>query len=333
MNKDHDLDPVLQRNGQLMGSPLSFPILCAANLLAYWCSLEEYSGRTFGVEELPVIINGDDILFRADDVFYMIWKRWVRVVGFELSLGKNYIHKELLTINSQFYVYKSGIDQFKKLGYMNPGLLTGQSKITGRKTASVAPIWDYYNETISGAVDPERAHRRFMHYHKGTIKQLTRSGTYSLGLPFQRGGLGFRLPFGSGYLTHFQRRFASFLERETELSVSEGKVPRHLLGIVREAKAPVNTIMKKAHPNLLLHPLYGPLQENKVDYVSPTLSYPLFHLSILETEEIRFKVLTPRARVLKRFRESISGQMSNEEIYEWPWRLVMGKWVQFPPRY
>jgi hypothetical protein len=166
------LKPVMQTTGQLMGSTLSFPILCVVNLVAYWRALERYLGKEIDVRDLPVLVNGDDILFRADDRLYDLWKEEIRDVGFELSLGKNYIHPEYLTVNSQLYSEKGGEIHF--LGSLNAGLLTGQSKITGRETARTAPIWDYYNEVIHNAVNPERAHRRFMHYHRSTIKEIRR---------------------------------------------------------------------------------------------------------------------------------------------------------------
>jgi hypothetical protein len=57
-------DSLLQSNGQLMGHPLSFPILCIINLSTYLRTME-YRSRT-DAYLAPVLINGDDILFRGD---------------------------------------------------------------------------------------------------------------------------------------------------------------------------------------------------------------------------------------------------------------------------
>ena len=52
------------KNGQLMGSPLSFPILCAINFVAYRSALKQYV-RDMGGDwskaemlEMPVRVNG-----------------------------------------------------------------------------------------------------------------------------------------------------------------------------------------------------------------------------------------------------------------------------------
>jgi hypothetical protein len=97
--------PVLQRNGQLMGSVLSFPVLCILNLFTYVQSLPEemrlrvLSGR-LSLRTLAVLINGDDILFRADPDQYQRWLVGSSSVGFTLSLGKNFVHPRFFTVNS-----------------------------------------------------------------------------------------------------------------------------------------------------------------------------------------------------------------------------------------
>jgi hypothetical protein len=75
-----------------MGSILSFPILCVVNLLCYWRAVERYWGKQVSLRKLQVLINGDDILFRANARLYAIWQEEIKEVGFELSVGKNYIH-------------------------------------------------------------------------------------------------------------------------------------------------------------------------------------------------------------------------------------------------
>lgn len=100
-------EPFMQKNGQLMGCPLSFPILCSINLACYWLALEEYTGRRFNLKDLPVLINGDDILFRATDEFAEKWHKWITLGGFTLSQGKNYLAKDFLTVNSVCYSYRS----------------------------------------------------------------------------------------------------------------------------------------------------------------------------------------------------------------------------------
>jgi len=249
------LEPVVQKTGQLMGSVLSFPILCAANLIAYWMSLETYTGRKFLIEDLPVLVNGDDIIFRANDDFYEIWKRNVAIMGFELSLGKNYISERFLTINSQFYMDTD--DSLRKAKFLNTGLLTGQSKITGRMKARMAPLWDYYNEVIPSSIDPLRSHRRFIHYNKERISKLT-DGQFNLFASFQKGGLGFKIPQGlDPKFTNFQRRVGTWMKEKHQEMIAVGNPKISKICLVQEREAKVG-IVKESHSEVMLVPRLTP---------------------------------------------------------------------------
>jgi hypothetical protein len=267
---------------------------------------------------LPCLINGDDILFRTDRGFYKIWKRWVNHVGFTLSLGKNYVHRRFLTINSQIYHWNEHEQSFTYQGYLNAGLLTGQSKITGRAGAKMAPIWDYYNVTVPNAVNPLRAHRRFLHYHRNVIAEVSGRGNFNLFLPPNRGGLAF-LPVGPYRITSFQRRFASFLEREYVAKVAEGEVPRgETIGLVRATRQ-VSPPSFFHHPRLVRVP-YGPLQKNFVIFATRDVKISPLAFEH-DSEQVTLKVRHP-TRALKRFRLTTVPRMSNEEITSWPWRLA-----------
>jgi len=105
-----------QQWGQLMGSPSSFPILCLINLAATKVAYEEYlrSIEVLGkkeycvLEELPMCVNGDDILFWCySQEHYNAWKQVTKQCGLKFSLGKNYTHKRVAIINSELYFSKS----------------------------------------------------------------------------------------------------------------------------------------------------------------------------------------------------------------------------------
>lgn len=110
---------VLQQNGQLMGSVLSFPILCVINVACYAAALEEYRvkyptrvftevylpGGLLNLASLPVLVNGDDVsFFCPDEEFYETWSRKVSSAGFKKSLGKNYRSRQFVTINSKMFL-------------------------------------------------------------------------------------------------------------------------------------------------------------------------------------------------------------------------------------
>jgi hypothetical protein len=87
---------VKQSWGQLMGSPMSFPILCIVNAAASLVSL----GQSFS-DSYPMKVNGDDIAFIANDEEYACWKEVTRICGLEFSLGKNYTSREFIIMNSE----------------------------------------------------------------------------------------------------------------------------------------------------------------------------------------------------------------------------------------
>jgi len=98
-----------------MGSPTSFPILCLINLAATKVAFEEFfrengllkKNEYFLLSELPMCVNGDDILFWCyDGSLYSKWKEVTKACGLKFSLGKNYTHNNVAIINSQMYFYE-----------------------------------------------------------------------------------------------------------------------------------------------------------------------------------------------------------------------------------
>jgi len=87
-----------QTNGQLMGNFLSFPLLCLTNYLGVVHALGPRR-----VRHLPLLINGDDIIFRSTREEYEKWAASVRESGLVLSRGKTLVHPSILSINSTFF--------------------------------------------------------------------------------------------------------------------------------------------------------------------------------------------------------------------------------------
>lgn len=299
-----------QRNGQLMGSILSFPILCLVNMICYWMSVETSGPEVpewFCPKTLPVLVNGDDILFKADNLLYKVWNDNIGKAGFELSLGKNYISRSYLTVNSQLFVDRQELEE---VHFLNTGLLTGQSKLTGREEVKSMPIWDYFNYCVPNSKDKERSLKRFFHYNREWIEKLTHKGNYNCFLHPQRGGLGFEFirPFG---VTSFQRRLGTLIERRVNASLDEGKYPRLALGLVRESKQDGAPIFHDGR-KLSLAVAIGPLSERQVEYEerqarSPPLCYPVVDCFL------KFRPV----RNLGELRSSPVPQMSNEDLDSW----------------
>lgn len=86
-----------QTNGQLMGSLLSFPILCLANAFTV-CYTQQKK-----LEDINALFHGDDLLMRCEISDYHAWKSMTKDIGLELSIGKNYISPVWGSIDSQVF--------------------------------------------------------------------------------------------------------------------------------------------------------------------------------------------------------------------------------------
>jgi hypothetical protein len=91
--------------GQMMGSLLSFPFLCLQNYLAF-----RWSVSTFGIRgRVPVVINGDDILFQASDPsFPDHWFKVVGRVGLEVEETKTSVSFSFGSLNSTLLRWVKG---------------------------------------------------------------------------------------------------------------------------------------------------------------------------------------------------------------------------------
>jgi len=84
------------RTGQWMGNLLSFPLLCIVNYLAF----RYYTGQR---PDIPVKINGDDIVFRAPGEVACRWMSGVVGSGLTLSKGKTLLDHRYFTLNSRLF--------------------------------------------------------------------------------------------------------------------------------------------------------------------------------------------------------------------------------------
>jgi len=89
--------------GQLMGSPISFPILCIINAAVTRDALERSFGRTITLKDGAFLINGDDVIFTIPSGQYQNWVHNVTLAGLSPSPGKNYVSRRYGVINSQLF--------------------------------------------------------------------------------------------------------------------------------------------------------------------------------------------------------------------------------------
>jgi hypothetical protein len=171
----------VQQNGQLMGSILSFPILCLANLGVYLMATEDLQYSWSDKARLDhVLINGDDMVYAADP---KLWSRHVEIagkVGLEMSVGKAYSHPVYANVNStsvhfdlrnvevpDVFHLESGKEKIFRetpyqIDYLNSGLFYGQHKVQDASSESKSYLRPLEGEDekeakwLTNLVGPER---------------------------------------------------------------------------------------------------------------------------------------------------------------------------------
>lgn len=105
-----------QTSGQLMGSLLSFPLLCFLN---------DFVVSESGFEAHKYLVNGDDVVARGSMENIQRWKKLAPRVGLSLSVGKNFIDPDFCTVNSQLF-------------FGGEGLATGKVSCQKRTNATIS---------------------------------------------------------------------------------------------------------------------------------------------------------------------------------------------------
>ena len=151
--KGHDIPESafrLQREGQLMGSIISFPFLCLANAALCRWAMEITDRKNYklvdrkiqGYEPCRLLVNGDDCVFPGmRDLMFENWQNITAFGGLESSVGKTFKSRDFMTINSVQYQYTTEITDWEQTGgtfnedffyndikYVNLGLVYGQKK-------------------------------------------------------------------------------------------------------------------------------------------------------------------------------------------------------------
>lgn len=236
---------VFQRNGQLMGHPLSFPILCMINLAGLKRAVE------IGLEEKVLTkadahfilshckINGDDILFACPPTFVHIWEKTAADLGLKLSIGKSYSSSHFAMVNNVMFLM--GRHGGRQLGYANQKLIFNFSLKTGSdKELTPLEIGDAFNNMfehfplsrsfLSDAIANRRLESNFGYEPNFFVSP-------------RLGGLGIDPQFASGKirLTRIQRQVAALFAEDVLSSFlfSNGfNTGGELMKLLRELPAP-----------------------------------------------------------------------------------------------
>jgi len=232
----------LQEWGQLMGSPTSFPILCLVNaaITRFW--YEKTFNRTFQLTSLPMLVNGDDILFWCPNwKAYEEWKIMVAKAGLKASVGKNFCSTRYLVINSEIWHAYHTVDYFgqnvwrlkDRLPTLNYGLLLNTEKSASSHQAEKTVFGSHHMQRDSFR---QRAHdwvdgfpedrdlmmSVFIKYQKDFLSKVPRGMSYYVHPNF--GGLG--LPVTREVtITDAQRKLAGMLWFEKSPSLKYQLLP------------------------------------------------------------------------------------------------------------
>lgn len=161
-----------QERGQLMGSILSFPLLCLANYALCVAS---------GFDMDKTIINGDDVGSRVNLDQVQKWKTLGQNLGLEPSPGKYVLSKEIILLNSQMYFTDTllGVAQsesFHSKGGLTPEQFkscipyTGKLSLASRRDLPLAETLYLFQEFYPG----ERCRMLYIDINQDRIRSTPR---------------------------------------------------------------------------------------------------------------------------------------------------------------
>jgi len=199
-----------QTRGQLMGSVTSFPILCIINAGVNRVVLEKArGGQRTGLRNLPMAINGDDIVIKGGQGVFADHATFTALTGLKLSQGKVFTSRKVINMNSRFFfragerevIKPTGVLAEKKMvqviqpvPYYSIGTIKGKSDFGQRYRDSV--------ERGKGLVSEEFIHKEFIRYNKEAMTRW-KLPWY---IPEWLGGWGLTTPYTLGKVSVVDRQ-------------------------------------------------------------------------------------------------------------------------------
>jgi hypothetical protein len=195
----HMVEGTPQVWGQLMGSVVSFIVLCIVNAAAIRKSFEILTHSECSLDTIPACVNGDDGAVRAPAEFLPIWKDVASLCGLEPSVGKVYTDSRYLNINSTSYVLRG--ERFIHVPFVNMGLVEGRTRSGGdsKKVEDISDTTERLgslgsrHHQLMDSCPPERqfaAHLLFVRKHFALLSSVRLPWF----VPEEMGGVGLK-PF------------------------------------------------------------------------------------------------------------------------------------------
>lgn len=238
-------------DGQPMGHPLSFPILCVINLAVFETACVRWLNASTTKREQDrrvaktlimrknVLVNGDDMLFKAERSFGEIFEATALEAGLKTSVGKSYISKDTCMINSQiFQRNRHGV--MRRCGYLNQNILNGVVVKNGVSDATPTQLGRELNTMVhycawSSSVIPHVFNRFLKDFHGKDVKP-------NWYLPVHLGGYGLdpNLAPESWRVTRDQRLLAARFINDTRLQLYTRMGKRNPIKMTELAHATLN---------------------------------------------------------------------------------------------
>jgi hypothetical protein len=229
-----------QMEGQLMGSIISFPILCIVNAAVCRWAMEISERKHLSLISARLLINGDDCVFPVTNFGNSVWKACINTVGWSESAGKNYFSNFMCNMNSRTFLLFSRenspfLKDFRQVDQVNLGVVRGvtmnteegRSEGTSRKQVTKATLEELgaLSREIGKECPPAwkgRAMLEFIHWNRS---ELDKSGARPWFFPKFLGGIGLE-PVGPHSRSKKDRRRAEAILRNYGLHKPITAVPK-----------------------------------------------------------------------------------------------------------
>jgi len=282
-------------DGQPMGNPLSFPLLCFINTAIYhtcvdvWRELDptDPDRREFSllIRDLA-IINGDDIAFVCNREFYDIFCNIAGEAGFRVSVGKQFLSPHFLQINSQMFRIRN--NRVTRCHYLNLNLLMGNNIKGSSKFEMGTPIGISHDLNAMMENIPWSASCLPIAFQRFRKDFATTRFQPNWAIPHHLGGYGINPNFvGSRLVTREQRSIAARFLHNPSLKLYRKKENFYSKVKTQHSVESISTLRRIE--NLAENKVLVPLQE----YVAP-LPHDIYILS-------NQSPLSARIQIYKRF--------------------------------
>jgi hypothetical protein len=254
--------------GQLMGSVLSFIILCIANYGLYLSVTNDIQKGWTDQERMDhCLINGDDQLYCAPVELWNVHIDKGQRVGLEMSVGKAYHHSRYSNLNSTSIDCPIGSPQPYQVTYLNSGLFFGVSKVRSQTDTDKPEkdIVELLPKVLAGSLPGRQCGLLGAWFQTHSAESIRRCCEISIGrrktivrsmfMPKSLGGMGVDAPLGwRHYRSHHHMVYAStFVIKRPEHEHSfplpfPGLLPKKLNEFVEKPyyKAPVVIFPKQS---------------------------------------------------------------------------------------